>query len=132
MPGYAHLEASRKRHLIATLALAPILLAQGRHVRRTLPELPEPQGPRSGVAGDSAAAGVGASTQDEALSGQLAVALAPTFTLHWKLLAFTGATTADMLDRLSREAAARAISTACWQKSRRAGPVASSSPRVMR
>jgi hypothetical protein len=42
------------------------------------------------VVGDSAAAGVGAATQDEALSGQLAVALAPTFRLHWKLLAFTG------------------------------------------
>jgi lysophospholipase L1-like esterase len=105
------------RHLIATLALAPILLAQGRHVRRTAPELPEPRGPRTGavgngpllrllVVGDSAAAGVGAATQDEALSGQLAVALAPTFRLHWKLLAFTGATTADMLDRLRREAAA--------------------------
>lgn len=106
------------RHLIATLALGPILMAQGRHVRRTVPELPEPEGPRSGIAGsgpllrllvvgDSAAAGVGAATQDEALSGQLAVALAPTFRLHWKLLAFTGATTADMLDRLRREAAER-------------------------
>jgi lysophospholipase L1-like esterase len=106
------------RHLIATLALGPILLAQGRHVRRTVPELPEPEGPRSGIAGsgpdlrllivgDSAAAGVGAPSQDEALAGQLAVALAPTFRLHWKLLAFTGATTADMLDRLCREADAR-------------------------
>ncbi len=106
------------RHLIATLALGPILMAQGRHVRRTVPELPEPEGPRSGIAGsgpllrllvvgDSAAAGVGAATQDEALSGQLAVALAPTFRLHWTLLAFTGATTADMLDRLRREAAER-------------------------
>lgn len=105
------------RHLIATLALAPILLAQGRHVRRTVPELPEPKGPRAGVGGtgpllrllvvgDSAAAGVGAPTQDEALSGQLAVALAPTFQLHWKLLAFTGATTVDMLDRLHLEPAA--------------------------
>lgn len=106
------------RHLIATLALAPILLAQGRHVRRTVPELPEPDGLRTGVAGsgpllrllvvgDSAAAGVGAPTQDEALSGQIAVSLAPTFCLHWTLLAFTGATTADMLDRLRREPAAR-------------------------
>jgi hypothetical protein len=39
------------RHLIATLALGPLLLAQGRHVRRTVPELPEPEGPRSGIAG---------------------------------------------------------------------------------
>ena len=105
------------RHLIATLALGPILLTQSRQVRRTVPELPEPDGPRSGVAGsgpllrllvvgDSAAAGVGAPSQDEALAGRLAVALAPTFHLHWKLLAFSGATTADMLDRLRGEAAA--------------------------
>ena len=99
------------RHALATIALAPVLLAQGRRVRRTVPVLPEPDGPREGEAGsgkplrllilgDSAAAGVGAKTQDEALSGQLAVSLAPTFRLRWKLLAFTGATTADMLDHL--------------------------------
>ncbi len=102
------------RHLISTVALAPILLAQGWRVRRTVPELPEPAGPRAGmvgsgpplrllVVGDSAAAGVGARTQDEALSGQLAVALAPTFRLQWRLLAFTGATTGDMLRRLRAE-----------------------------
>lgn len=106
------------RHLLATIALGPVLLAQGRHVRRAVPALPEPDGPREGeagsgkalrllVLGDSAAAGVGAQTQDEALSGQLAVALAPTFRLHWKLLAFTGATTADMLQRLRAEPAAQ-------------------------
>lgn len=106
------------RHLLATIALGPVLLAQGRHVRRAVPVLPEPDGPREGeagsgkalrllVLGDSAAAGVGARTQDEALSGQLAVALAPTFRLRWKLLAFTGATTADMLQRLRAEPAAQ-------------------------
>ena len=99
------------RHVLATLALAPVLLAQGRRVRRTVPKLPEPAGAREGesgsgprlrllIVGDSAAAGVGARTQDEALSGQLAVALAPTFRVQWTLLAFTGATTADMLARL--------------------------------
>ena len=101
------------RHALATVALGPLLLAQGRQVRRTVPELPEPEGAREGeggsgprlrllIVGDSAAAGVGARTQDEALSGQLAVALAPTFRLRWKLLAFTGATTADMLARLQQ------------------------------
>ncbi|MDP1612659.1 MAG: SGNH/GDSL hydrolase family protein [Sulfuritalea sp.] len=105
------------RHALTTLALAPILLAQGRQVRRSVPVLPEPEGPRAGtsgsgpllrllIVGDSAAAGVGAATQDEALSGQIAVALAPTFRLQWKLLAFTGATTADMLARLRQETAA--------------------------
>lgn len=105
------------RHALATLTLGPLLLVQGRHVRRTVPALPEPEGRREGergsgprlrllIVGDSAAAGVGAQTQDEALAGQLAVALAPTFRLQWKLLAFTGATTADMLARLRQEAAA--------------------------
>ena len=99
------------RHVVATIALGPVLLAQGRRVRRTVPVLPEPDGPREGEAGsgkplrllilgDSAAAGVGTRTQDDALSGQLAVSLAPTFRLRWKLLAFTGATTTDMLDHL--------------------------------
>jgi len=101
------------RHALATIALGPVLLAQGRHVRLTVPVLPEADGPREGetgsgkplrllILGDSAAAGVGARTQDEALSGQLAVSLAPTFRLRWKLLAFTGATTADMLDHLQQ------------------------------
>ena len=102
------------RHAVATLALGPVLLAQGKRVRRDVPVLPDPEGEREGTAGsgpplrllilgDSAAAGVGARTQDEALSGQLAVALAPTFQVRWKLLAFTGATTRDILRRLGRE-----------------------------
>jgi len=52
----------------------PILWLQGRHVRRVTPHMPEPPGPRAGsvglaplirilVAGDSAAAGVGASSR---------------------------------------------------------------------
>jgi lysophospholipase L1-like esterase len=104
------------RHALATVALGPVLLAQGKRVRRAVPVLPEPAGPREGecgsgpalrllIVGDSAAAGVGARTQDEALSGQLAVSLAPTFRVRWKLLAFTGATTGDMLGHLRREAA---------------------------
>ena len=102
------------RHTLATLALGPVLLAQGKRVRRTAPTLPEPTGEREGIIGDgptlrllilgdSAAAGVGADTQEAALAGQLAVALAPTFRLHWKLLAFTGATTRDILRRLTSE-----------------------------
>jgi lysophospholipase L1-like esterase len=104
------------RHGLATLALGPVLLAQGKRVRRTVPTLPEPAGEREGVIGsgpdlrllvlgDSAAAGVGADTQEQALAGQLAVALAPTFRLHWKLLAFTGATTRDIVRRLAQESA---------------------------
>lgn len=94
------------KHTLATVALGPLLLVQGRHVRRVTPRLPEPDGARTGVAGqgrplrlliagDSAAAGVGASRQDEALAGQLVAALAPRFEVQWRLEARTGYTTAD-------------------------------------
>ena len=100
------------KHLAATILLGPLLLLQGRHVRRVTPVLPEPPGPREGrsgqgpplrllIVGDSAAAGVGAATQDEALSGQLAARLAQRFELRWKLVARTGATTPDALQALT-------------------------------
>lgn len=96
------------KHYATTLVLGPLLLLQGRHVRRVTPVLPEPPGAREGrvgsgpllrvlILGDSAAAGVGAATQATALSGQLAAALAPRFELAWKLVAHTGATTDDTL-----------------------------------
>ena len=67
---------------LAAIGLAPVIIAQGLYVRRVTPRLPEPEGERSGVngagpplslliLGDSAAAGVGVATQDQALSGQL-------------------------------------------------------------
>jgi lysophospholipase L1-like esterase len=74
--------------------------------------LPEPGGLREGVEGtgpplrllifgDSAAAGVGASTQRNALSGQLVAALKDSFEVHWKLVARTGATSRDALHTLN-------------------------------
>lgn len=94
------------RHLLATAALGPLLLLQGRHVRRVTPRLPEPPGPRSGqvgegpllrllVAGDSAAAGVGAGSQDEAVAGRLVAQLSANRALNWRLEARSGYTTAD-------------------------------------
>ncbi len=73
--------------------------------------MPEPPGPRRGlngtgprlkvlIVGDSAAAGVGASHQDEALAGQLIGALSANFSVEWRLEARTGATTATTLRRL--------------------------------
>lgn len=47
------------------------------------------------VAGDSAAAGVGAASQDEALTGRLVAELSGDRTLEWRLEARTGDTTAD-------------------------------------
>jgi lysophospholipase L1-like esterase len=99
--------------LAAALPIAPLLLWQGRRVRRDTPKLPEAEGPRDGVAGagrsgrplrllivgDSSAAGVGAAVQDEALAGRLAERLAPRLPgpLAWRLVARTGTTTREAL-----------------------------------
>jgi lysophospholipase L1-like esterase len=95
----------------ATVALAPVLLAQGLRVRLVTPRLPEPPGPRSGsagrgpslrllIAGDSAAAGVGAAHQAEGLSGCLVGALQADFSVSWTLNARTGLRTLGVLARL--------------------------------
>lgn len=47
------------------------------------------------IAGDSAAAGVGADRQEEALAGRLVAALAPRVEVRWRLEAKTGYTTAQ-------------------------------------
>ena len=83
------------------VAFGPVLWLQGRYVRKVTPKLPEPQGLREGVtgqgpslrlliAGDSAAAGVGAASQDAALCGQLVQSLSQQFTVTWQLKAITG------------------------------------------
>jgi lysophospholipase L1-like esterase len=103
------------------LPLAPLLLWQGRRVRRDTPKLPEAAGPREGLAGadrpgrplrllvlgDSSAAGVGAATQAEALSGRLLAALAPALPrpVRWKLVARTGVSTREALALLEAEPA---------------------------
>lgn len=97
--------------LVAAPVLAPILVAQGLRVRRRTPRLPEPPGDREGVAGagpplrlliagDSAAAGVGAGSQAEALSGRLVERLRGDYRVAWRLEASTGETTRDVLARL--------------------------------
>ncbi|HSW13452.1 MAG TPA: SGNH/GDSL hydrolase family protein [Solimonas sp.] len=102
------------RHALATLGLGPVLLVQGRHVRRVTPRLPEAAGPREGVEGsgpalrllvlgDSAAAGVGVETQSQALSGRLVAALAPQWRVEWKLVAHTGHTAQEVLTQLQQE-----------------------------
>jgi len=101
------------------LPLAPLLLWQGRRVRRETPKLPEAAGPREGLAGaerpgrplrllllgDSSAAGVGAATQDEALAGRLLAALAPAVPrpVRWRLVARTGIDTREALALLESE-----------------------------
>jgi lysophospholipase L1-like esterase len=95
----------------AAMAMAPLLLAQGLRVRRTAMRLPEPPGARRGttgngpllrllVAGDSAAAGVGAPSQDEGLVGAIVRALDGHFRVSWEVRAKTGLRTAQVLRRL--------------------------------
>jgi lysophospholipase L1-like esterase len=99
--------------LLSIIFLGPILVIQGLFVRLTVQKLPEAPGPRAGqvgngppirvlIAGDSAAAGVGADSQTKALSGRLAAHLAPAFTVSWKLIAQNGNTTADTFHWLQR------------------------------
>ena len=98
--------------------LAPILFAQGLVTRRTVPKLPEPPGARDGtdgngppltllILGDSAAAGVGASHQDEGLLGQVVSRLSSDFRVTWALRAKTGNTTAAILRWLGTQPAQR-------------------------
>lgn len=97
---------------LTTLLLAPLLIYQGRYVRRVTPRLPEPAGARSGgsadnharsllILGDSAAAGVGVAQQKAALSGQLLKRLGD---WRWRLLATSGDATLDLLARLKEVA----------------------------
>ena len=94
-----------------TLVLFPLLIYQGLKVKRETPRLPEPPGDREGFAGngpelrlliigDSAAAGVGASHQNTALSGRLVDALRQDFSVRWKLVAKTGNKIRDVLAQL--------------------------------
>ncbi|MGB5256221.1 MAG: SGNH/GDSL hydrolase family protein [Woeseiaceae bacterium] len=98
--------------------LSPLLLVQGLATRRATPRLPEPSGERDGtkgdgpplrvlIIGDSAAAGVGASHQDEALLGQIVSRLADEFEVTWSLRARTGNKTATVLELLDSQPAQR-------------------------
>ena len=111
------------------LLLAPIYLYQSHKVKRNTLRLPEPEGLRYGrvkinttneviandnpqtlslmIVGDSAAAGVGSQTQQQALAGKLIPALQqqPVVdtkfdAISWSLQATTGHTSFDILRRL--------------------------------
>lgn len=101
------------------LAFYPVLVTQGPWVKWNTVRLQEPKGPRDGVAGqgpdlrllitgDSSAAGVGVSTQSQALSGQLVDRLSKHFRVDWQLIARCGNTTPMTLQRLRAAAPRRA------------------------
>jgi lysophospholipase L1-like esterase len=100
----------------ARAVLAPVLHAQIGLLRRSVVELPVPEGPTQGqagtgtvrlrllVAGDSSAAGVGAASQDEALAAHLSRRLAALLggRVVWQLVAQVGARSEDVLHLLMR------------------------------
>ncbi|MGY2258642.1 SGNH/GDSL hydrolase family protein [Pseudomonas sp. SDO55104_S430] len=105
-----------KTETLAKIMLGPVLLMQGAYTRRVTPKLPEAEGERDGVAGDgevlrllilgdSAAAGVGAVHQGEALCGQLVGRLARSHRVCWSLWAQTGLDSQGLLERLEQHAA---------------------------
>jgi lysophospholipase L1-like esterase len=119
-------------NIAKNMLFAPIYLYQGRKIKRDTVRLPEPDGARFGqihlrsiadaeaselktlnlmIVGDSAAAGVGSQTQQEALAGKLIPALqqqalvnkafgAQFNELTWSVQATTGHTSFDILRRL--------------------------------
>ena len=106
-----HVDKSGARLAAAMVVLSPLLVCQGIYVRRVTPKLPEADGPRLGatgsgaplrllVLGDSAAAGVGVRTQEDALAGRMVSALKKKFHVAWRVEAQTGATTRSTIARL--------------------------------
>ncbi|PKH06839.1 SGNH/GDSL hydrolase family protein [Moritella sp. Urea-trap-13] len=100
--------------LLTKVVYAPIIIAQGRYVKKVTPKLPEAAGERSGITGegqkirllivgDSAAAGVGVDNQSQALTGNLVSALSDCYQVDWLLLAKSGHTTLDSLKMLSAQ-----------------------------
>lgn len=93
---------------IATLTLIPALLIQGYRVKKNTLRLAEPEGNRQGcigfgkplsilILGDSAAAGVGVMTQDDALLGAVLNHLKNDYQIHYRLEATTGHRSVDLL-----------------------------------
>ncbi|MEE2000614.1 SGNH/GDSL hydrolase family protein [Alkalimonas sp. MEB108] len=99
------------RFWLLALCCWPLLLWQGKRVRKLALRLPEAGGERSGIlghgpkqqlliCGDSAAAGVGCHHQQQALSGQLVGLLAQQAEVHWQLHAQTGINSAQLRQHL--------------------------------
>jgi lysophospholipase L1-like esterase len=101
------------------LPTAPVLVAQGKRLRRDTPRLPDAARPWSGtlpgpdplgllVLGDSTAAGVGTDTQLDALPGHLGRELAARTGrgVEWRAIGENGATARDLIERYVADATA--------------------------
>lgn len=101
---------------LIALPLLPLLLAQGRRTRRRTPRLPAAVAPYAGIVGahhalppltllalgESTVAGVGVTTHEEAITGQLARALSARLArpVSWRACGKNGATVRTGLERL--------------------------------
>lgn len=101
---------------IVAAPLLPLLIAQGRRVRRLTPRLPEAAGPCTGeiaavdgrrplrllTVGESPVAGVGVTTHAEAITGQLAEALSGMLGrgVQWQACGRNGVTVGEALAEL--------------------------------
>jgi len=102
----------RRLSRVAMIPPSPVLIAQGRRLRRDTPRLPDAAPPWEGalagprpvrllVLGDSTAAGVGADTMDDALPGNLARELKALTGrgVTWRAVGENGATSRDIIVR---------------------------------
>jgi lysophospholipase L1-like esterase len=101
---------------------APVLIVQGRRLRRDTPRLPDAAQPWRGtlagpdplrllVLGDSTAAGVGADTQDDGLPGNLARELSARTGrgVSWRAVGRNGATSRDLIADYLDDATAESV-----------------------
>lgn len=101
---------------LTTALLFPVLLYQGKRVRRSTPRLPEAAGPRSGqyglgvpakrilVIGESTAAGVGVETHEQGLASQLARRIHERRgqTVAWHTFGMNGIRLGDLITELKK------------------------------
>lgn len=111
------MKALRRLSRVAVIPTAPLLVAQGRRLRRDTPRLPDaalpwngsipgPQPLRLLVLGDSTAAGVGADSQDDALPGHVGRELAARTGrgVQWRAIGENGADARELIERYLDEA----------------------------
>ena len=102
---------------VAMIPVAPVLYAQGKRLRRDTPILPPAAPPWHGthpgpdplrllLLGDSTIAGVGATTQQQGLAGNLGRELGERLGrgVEWRAVGESGATARDLLERFVDEA----------------------------
>lgn len=101
---------------ISTIALIPSLIIQGNAVKKNTLRLPEPEGQRQGtvgtgkalsvlILGDSAAAGVGVETQEDALLGAVLKELKDGYEISYQLEATTGHTSGQVIQTVKNMSA---------------------------